>query len=130
MAGSDTVLAEPESSGMLPSTVQVTLGGSTAVVLLTSSDPQLQTSNPLTETGIPATTKAQVMSDDEMESLHSVLIFGVPVALVLILLVLLIFFIVRHRKRKQHKQGKMFWGYIWEGLSVGENRLKSFECYV
>ncbi|XP_060103307.1 transmembrane protein 154 [Heteronotia binoei] len=96
-------LAEPESSGMPPTAVQVTLGHST-IVLLTNDDPHLQTTTSLTETGTFATTKIEDTSDHWLEGLHPAVIFGVPAALVLVLLVLLIFFIVRHRKQKQHKQ--------------------------
>ncbi|XP_015264530.1 PREDICTED: transmembrane protein 154 isoform X2 [Gekko japonicus] len=104
--GFDTVLAEPESSGMLP-TVQVTLGHSTTIVLLTSGNPDLQTATSLTETGTAATTKIEDMNNHENEGLHPVLIFGVPAALVLVLLVLLIFFVVRCRKQKQLKQEEL-----------------------
>ncbi|XP_077156199.1 transmembrane protein 154 isoform X2 [Paroedura picta] len=100
-----TEQAEPESSGMPPSTVEGTLGHITTTVLLTSGDPQLQPTTPLTETGISATTKIEDMSDHG--GLHPALIFGVPAVLVLVLLVLLIFFIVRHHKQKQHKQEEL-----------------------
>ncbi|XP_048364822.1 transmembrane protein 154 isoform X2 [Sphaerodactylus townsendi] len=105
--GFTTEPAVPEGSDLLPSTVQVILGTSTTFVVLTSSDQDLKTATPLTETEFSATTEIYPTNGNGIEDLHPALIYGVPAAFVLVLLVLLIFFIIRRRKRKQLKQEEL-----------------------
>ncbi|XP_054845532.1 transmembrane protein 154 [Eublepharis macularius] len=109
--GSTTGLAddEPSGDGMLTLTLQVTLGPSTTVALLTNGDQLLQTATTLTktETGSSAATEVEDASGVEIGGLHPALIFGVPAALVLVLLVLLIFFVIKCRKRKECKQDEL-----------------------
>nr|XP_020637000.1 transmembrane protein 154 isoform X1 [Pogona vitticeps]XP_020637001.1 transmembrane protein 154 isoform X1 [Pogona vitticeps] len=110
--GSSTTMAEEASSGdgPLPSTTMATLGLTSSVAFLTTSDQDGQDADTSlaeaegSEVGSTTTTEP---TDMQSAGLHPAVMFGVPAALLSILLVLLVIFIVRRRNQKQSKQDEL-----------------------